>query len=1181
MRLRDLLSPTLGFQRSVSVLYDLDDSQRIRGFIPTDHAEWVISDVLSSLAGAGNRSSMLIGSYGTGKSHLATFIGSLLGKRVSAAEFEAILPRVKDKNLRDTLAKELSETRPYLIVPVMGGTYDVKTSLLKALKRALDRAQLRLTLDSAFSKAVEVVRCWKNEYEDTYSRFEEELRTTAFGCVDDFLQALEDADKVALEWFERVYRKLSSGAEFDQYGDDIVEMYVSVARKLPTLGYRGIFVVYDEFNRVLEQGTRDVLTLKILQDLAEACNRSSDIQNMYLMLISHKTIGQYASNNADNNAEEWLKVEGRFRVYDLTRHPGERYQLMSRVFTKIQQDWRQVLESSGVAFLGADRLRLKGLFKFRLPTYSEQDIDDLVKDCFPLHPVLVYALPLVSNRLAQNERTMFTFMASPDESPVVRMLDRKLAEVEYIYPFQLFDYFETEMRRSSEHDIRTTWIKAANALQQFDRDQVESMILRTIGILSILGNQELTSLEMVEFSLAPKVSHLEFERALANLITKRLVFVGDTESLAISVPVGMDINAELAARMQRMTLEPVFDLQKYGITDYVVPRKFNHRTGMTRYLTPKYVDYRGLLSTLQGASSGLPSGVDGFIVYVFPATEQELANCRKAVLDNSTSEQILVALPSKPVPIREAVLKVRALDEIRHTVKRSRLDDDLENVLAMYFEDALLHLQRTVSRVTTPSPSVEYYWMGKKVDTVASPAQLSDFVSQMMERVFRYTPVVNNELVNRARPTSTSRRALNFVVDAVLRGTARKGARMPSSQEQFMLDTLFIRTGLAPNSEELRPESCSRILEEIDSFLKQAHGKPKALEQLISTLMRPPYGIRAGIVPVFLAAALSGRAKTIVIRDRTGAECLLTASLLEKVTSNPENYSLEVEKWNDYYDLLVSGLADIFDVDLDTTSHKTNEFEIVGDAVFRWFVSLPKISRETKRVDHAAQNLRRAARRITRNPREVILHELPNISGHSPISREGVQRILDCVRRAKAELENVLSVERAVITRITEDLLQNRGVRKGTVLQMAREFIGMHVSKLGMSPDYARFADCVQSQAGSDTEFIEDVAEALTGIPLADWTDETENRFRSTLENILETVMGIETHSSEPQIEISIPDPNNGPPKKYFVARGPVSETAALLQSELEMSISDFGDAVSRTEIKQVLVNILERMLAP
>jgi len=1179
MKLEEILAPTLGFQRSVSVLYDLDDRERIRGFIPTDHAEWVMSHVLDALAGQGNRALMIIGSYGTGKSHLATFIGSLLGKRVATCDFEAVLTRVRDKNLRDALTREVNESRPYLIVPAMGGTYDVRTSLLKALRRAVEREQLKLTLDSAFARAVEVVKRWETEYKETYLRFENELRATTFISVDAFLRALDNADKDALRWFEFLYRKLSAGAEFDQYGSDVVETYVQVARNLPALNYRGIFVVFDEFNRVLEEGSRDALTLKTLQDLAEACNRSNKDQNIYLMLISHKTIGQYVTGNSNNHAEEWLKVEGRFRIYDLTRHPGERYQLMGKVLTKLRGDWQEVLESAGKALLCADNPRLRDLLRLRLPNYTLDAIDALVKDCFPLHPVLVYVLPLVSNRLAQNERTMFTFMASLDESPLVRMLKRELSDVEYIYLYQLFDYFETEMRRSSEQDIGTTWIKVANALHQFDRDGSEGMILRTIGILSILGNQELTTREVVEFSLRPKLSEDEFRGALLRLIEKRLVFMGDTESLAIAVPVGMDINAELAARVHRMTLESVFDLQKYGIRDYVVPQRFNLETGMTRYLSPRYVDYRGLLSTLQEASTGLSPGVDGLIVYVFPSSEQDLADCRRVVLDTSISQLVLVCLPSKPVLIRDAVLKVRALDDIRNSVRKTRLDEDLEHVLAMYFDDALSHLRRIVSKLTVPSSFVEYYWKGQKREAINSPVDLSDFVSDMMRRVYEYTPVINNELVNRANPTSTSRRALSFVIDAVLRGTARVGAKMRSSQEQFMFDTLFVLTGLHPSSDKPRSESCSRILQEVESFLRQTYGKPATMEQLITNLVQPPYGIRAGTIPVFLAAALSEHAKTVVFRDKSGAECLLTSALLEKITGNPENYSVEVEKWNDYYDLLVLGLADVFEVDLNMASH--SEFEMIGDAVFRWFVSLPKVARETKRVDHVAQGLRRVARRIIRNPREVILREIPEISGSSATSRDGVRRILDAVSRAKVDLENVLNVERAVVTRLTEDLLRKCGARKGSILQMSKEFLNMHVSRLGMSRDFDRFADCIQSHEGSDIEFIEDLAHELIGIPLADWTDETEESFRSILENILATASNIETHSEEPQVEISFPGPNNSPPKKYFIARGPVSELAALLQSELEMAINDFGDAISRTEVKQVLLGILERMLAP
>lgn len=42
----------------------------------------------------------------------------------------------------------------------------------------------------------------------------------------------------------------------------------------------------------------------------------------------------------------------------------------------------------------------------------EEGIDRVIYDCYPLHPVSTFILPRLSERVAQNERTLFTFISA-------------------------------------------------------------------------------------------------------------------------------------------------------------------------------------------------------------------------------------------------------------------------------------------------------------------------------------------------------------------------------------------------------------------------------------------------------------------------------------------------------------------------------------------------------------------------------------------------------------------------------------------------------------------------------------------------------------------------------------------------------------------------------------------------
>ena len=80
--MKQLINIAKGFQTSVNIAYDLNNDEKIRGFIPTMSSLDVIEDVLlSTTATSTQRARILIGAYGRGKSHIILVLMSLLFKK--------------------------------------------------------------------------------------------------------------------------------------------------------------------------------------------------------------------------------------------------------------------------------------------------------------------------------------------------------------------------------------------------------------------------------------------------------------------------------------------------------------------------------------------------------------------------------------------------------------------------------------------------------------------------------------------------------------------------------------------------------------------------------------------------------------------------------------------------------------------------------------------------------------------------------------------------------------------------------------------------------------------------------------------------------------------------------------------------------------------------------------------
>ena len=74
--------------------------------------------------------------------------------------------------------------------------------------------------------------------------------------------------------------------------------------------YRGIVFIFDEFGRYIEDNSKKI-RIKLVQDIAEFCDHGN--YNNHIILVSHKELSLYTSNFSKSLANEWKKVEGRYR----------------------------------------------------------------------------------------------------------------------------------------------------------------------------------------------------------------------------------------------------------------------------------------------------------------------------------------------------------------------------------------------------------------------------------------------------------------------------------------------------------------------------------------------------------------------------------------------------------------------------------------------------------------------------------------------------------------------------------------------------------------------------------------------------------------------------------------------------------------------------------------------------
>ena len=461
-----MISVASGFQYSVNIGFDLNNEDKLQNFIPTKSALELLEETLiSTRPTSTDRARVLIGAYGKGKSHIMLMILSILQKK-DLQLFSKMLPKIQENpRLLQAIENYYESDNKILPVVITGSNTSLSQAFLLALQRTLsENDMLDVMPETNYKAAATAIRRWQAEFPETYGKFAELIDVSP----ETFVGQLEDYDSLAYEAFERIYPALTAGSVFNPFfGFDIIDLYESAVKGIRAKGYTGIYLVYDEFSKFLEANIANasVSDTKMLQDFAEKCNRSGE-QEMHIMLISHKEISNYIDKLPKQKVDGWRGVSERFKHIHLNNNFSQTYEIIASVIQK-NDTW--------ATFCAKHEDQLRGIEQIyaRHPLFTdlrETGFAQVLLGCFPLHPVSTFILPRLSEKVAQNERTLFTFLSAQGTSTLSAFLegfnDDRFA---LITPDLIFDYFEPLLKKEIyDEQIHHTFVLTGIILDELE-----------------------------------------------------------------------------------------------------------------------------------------------------------------------------------------------------------------------------------------------------------------------------------------------------------------------------------------------------------------------------------------------------------------------------------------------------------------------------------------------------------------------------------------------------------------------------------------------------------------------------------------------------------------------------------------------------------------------------------------
>lgn len=1202
-----MISVASGFQYSVNIGYDLNSDDKLKNFIPTKSALMLLEDILLSTNPMNtDRARVLIGAYGKGKSHIVLTILSIL-MRKDKDLFVNLIPRIEENpRLKQAVDNYYESDKKILPVVITGSNTSLPQAFLVALHRTLSENDMMDVMpETNYKAAVQTISRWETGYPEVYKKLQDAIDYP----VKKLVERLDEFDTVAYEQFERVFPELTAGSVFNPFlGFDVVELYEAAVKGIKSRGYSGIYVVYDEFSKFLEANISEasVSDTKMLQDFAEKCNRSEDSQ-LHLMLISHKEIANYIDKLPKQKVDGWRGVSERFKHVHLNNNFTQTYEIITSAIQKKSANWGAFCKKFSRSFDAIEQLYAKhNIFS----DVNENDIRTMLFGCYPLHPVSTFILPRLSERVAQNERTLFTFISAPGISTLPSFLEQYNDDkFEVITPDLIYDYFEPLFKKEVyTGEIHNTYYLTSVILDKLDHASLECKIVKTLSLIYMLEQFERLQPTRAELSgiFANSYTVEEIDNAITNLIENEYVIYlkRSNDYLKLKQTSGVDIHQKVSDMMEVQSYGSVIKdtLNDANFDNYVFPSKYNNDREMIRYFSFDFIDEEEVDENVDWNVKSERIDADGVVYGILVHSDESIRRVQEVITKTSQAcDRFVFIIPKHYKEIESVVREFNAVRTLRDNAADDKvlfdeyevIYEDLRDVISE-FMSSYTHPERYMSR---------YYYAGEEV-SISRKAALTGLLSSICEKVYSNTPVINNEAMNRNEITSTANNSRSKIIAALLRNELEPSLGLSGSgQEVSIMRSTLVRPGIW-NENEGKPLICLKpddvnvqgMLRVIEQFVVDA-GKEERVcfSVLYEKLLSPDYhiGMRKGLIPIYLAAVMHEYKREIVIADQYG-QVPLNADTLVQLNAKPEVFYLSYLDWDPEKDTYVKQLSDIFSSYIVEEEKKVNSYDYVVSAMKRWYMALPRYSKECKVDTNGKKITNRYAAVAKALKQSYGSHELLFKRIPEALKTSFSEAVADTVRLAKETYDNlIVELERKLIndtkaifaTEKNQSILTK--VSLPSVIKDWCESIDQTAYDELFSDGTDKCLSLFKSITNDESDFIKRLAQLATDLRIEDWDDKTIHRFAESLnkwKNTAEMHQGPNEQSDdggeqrEPNsYELTFVDEEGMAVKRRF-KKVDSTKRGQLLCNQISSAVDAMGQSISDQEKRQILMEILKGM---
>jgi len=922
--------------------------------------------------------------------------------------------------------------------------------------------------------------------------------------------------KNRIELLQQIQSMVQSDATIPD--NEIINLIIEANRQITieNNGY-GFLIIIDELGKFLEYAALypESQDIYLLQRLAEIASRSNDTP-FFIIGLLHQGFDVYADQLSQTGQREWEKISARFEEIIFNQPIEQTTTLIASALNiTIKKLDKEITAIAQKAMSETIKLGWFG---------SSPAIKILIQNAqsvFPLHSTVLPVLMRVFNRFGQNERSLFSFLLSNEPFGLQEFARSTQLSSGLCYRLDnLYDYVRYNFgHRLNIQSYKSHWSHIESMIESFStNDEIDLKVLKTVGIINLINQTDiLATKESIVLSIT-NICHKKnrITQSIENLDKKRRILYHRGAAGGYCLWPHTSINLDSALENAKKAIGSPKRVSKI-IKNYIDPspivaRRHYIQTGNLRFFSVLYCSIDDLNTTIDK----IDLQDDGTIIIPLCETKDERLKAFRAVelsiLKNR--KNILIAIPPYLNVLAGLIQEAQRWEWVARNTPELEADRFAAEEVSKQIDFSRVSLLKKINsfiglRQFTELLDLEWYQCGVQLK-ISSGRELLSQLSQITDEVYTKAPIIKNELVNRQNLSSAAAGARMRLIENLFNAPDKPFLGMNPDKtppEMAVYLSILKQSNIHQENDgvwnislpEEKDDKCNIIpaLEYMEAIAKRKPDERICVSDIFQKLKEPPFGIRDGLLPIFLAVFKMVYEHEVAFYENGSFLTIVAGEEFQRLMKNPDSFEIQYCK--------IEGVrANLFNKLFSTLGFHSNEvkepelLDIVQPLCI-FADRLPAYVQNTKKISKKALNVRETILN-TRDPAKLLFSELPLALDFLPFKPDNdisETTIHDFVETLKQSLTELKMAFPALKDRLKTQIIEAFNVSDKTV-PLYRSHLSERADKVAIAVTEKKlkaFAFRLLDDSLPEPEWIESVASFLLSKPPEKWIDIDEEQF--------------------------------------------------------------------------------------